>query len=104
LYFGNEFAYVRIRSARRTAHIARGIDKTNRRQRHQRSEGPMPHDNAKRRNSPDASSHPSQKPADDDRPEHRRFWYSASGSGATAPNTETPKPQQRPVDPNEVRR
>jgi hypothetical protein len=61
------------------------------------------HDNAKRRNQSDSSNIPPQAPPHDDRPEHRRFWYSASGAETSSTSTPKTKPQQ-PVDPNEVRR
>jgi hypothetical protein len=66
-------------------------------------EATMPqNDPAPRRNATyPAVSQP--QPPNDERPEHRRFWYSASGAANSQPQ-QGKTGQPRSVDPNDVRR
>ena len=91
--------------SRCTAHVARSTT-TNRRPRILTIGGlaMQPHDNAKRRISTDPSTSHPHDPAQDQRPEHRRFWYSAAGSHSPVTNSDTSKSSKPSVDPNEVRR
>jgi hypothetical protein len=64
----------------------------------------QPNDSAKRCSPANDSAKTSQDASD--RPEHRRFWYSAGASSQSTTSQSTPNSDasKRPVDPNEVRR